>query len=162
MITQGREIIGFGFLAAIENYCNANDIVFLNALLPGANEYNSAKVEQLTENQYTLIVAFQVNAVPVKSQLDKLNYSGSFIFGQKFTDTDSCDISELYQEKYNKRFKPLMQEVWNILRDWQNMACSKEFPRHSIDNFQADFVVNKTDQVIDMVQCECSFTVDAY
>ena len=162
MITQGQTVTGFGFVAAIEAYCIANDIVFLNGLLPAANMYNTTKEENLLQDQYILIVAIEMSTTPKNSNLDKLNYSGSLGFAQKFTNTDSCDISEQYQEKYALRYSELMQQLWNIIRDWQNMTCSKEFPRFDVTNFSSAFLINKTDAVIDMIQCDFNFIVDAY
>jgi len=162
MIIQSQEVKGFGFVAAIEAYCNANGIVFLNGLLSAANEYNNTKIDSLIEDQYVLIVSIDFNAIPKNSNLDKLNYSGLFIFGQKFTATGACDISEQYQEKYALRYKELMQQLWNIFRSWQNSTCDGSFPRFSVNSIDSTFLINKTDAVIDMVQCNVNFIVDAY
>lgn len=128
----------------IEQYCEANDIVFIL----GTQDYQNLEADIYGYKNGQLILLCDVNySVNIYSgSVTGYSYNVTLGLGRKFDpDGDEAGLDEYYKQKYHLRLRDLSDKLNEIIG---NIACLGDF---SVNSFNIKYDINKFDLNADFV-----------
>lgn len=128
----------------IEQYCEANDIVFIL----GSQDYQNleADIYGYKNGQLILLCDISYSVNIYSGSVTGYSYNVTLGLGRKFDpDGDEAGLDEYYKQKYHLRLRDLSDKLNEIIG---NIACLGDF---SVNSFNVKYDINKFDLNADFV-----------